>query len=258
MKHISAKRRKDFEKRLRTRYGRRNANFYLFCEKVWKSLDVTNTASLLFIVDGLILTGSDQELKEFRDSRASICITAGVAGAVFTQVALTALSLPQMESAHWVARGLMVISVTYGIFTVTTAVEEQALLSSWLDPKQIRVELSFLKPDTNTGESCNGAAIDPVLEIASPMRMLNFSSLAFFLGLAVYLGTVWTSGGTNTPGPYDTRNIFICFLCCFGFEVVKSAFVGFITARDLQSESYDEDDAQPLAEQGDAKDSQRA
>jgi hypothetical protein len=76
---ISDERQKDFEHRLRYRYGTRNANFYLFCERMWKKTDVTNSASLLFVVDGLVLTGSDQELKEFRDSRASICITAGVA-----------------------------------------------------------------------------------------------------------------------------------------------------------------------------------
>ena len=179
-------------------------------------------------------------------------------GAVFTQVAITALSLPQMDSAHWVARGLLVISVGYGIFTVTTSVEQQALLSSWLDPKQIRAEISFQKVDKDSGESCNGGAIDPVLGIASPMRLLNFSSFAFFLGLAVYLGTVWTSGGTNVPGPDDTRNIFICFMCCFGFEMVKAMVVGFITSEDYETEVDDEEHAQPLAEQGDTQQVQKA
>jgi hypothetical protein len=39
----------------------------------------SNTSSLVFVVDGLVLTGSDQDLKAFKDSRTSICITCGVA-----------------------------------------------------------------------------------------------------------------------------------------------------------------------------------
>jgi hypothetical protein len=53
------------------------------------------------------------------------------------------------------------------------------------------------------------------------LRCLNFAPMTFFLGLAVYLGTLWTSGGNQMPGPNDTRNIFACFICCMGFEFVK-------------------------------------
>jgi len=76
---VSAAKRADYEKRIRIRYGKRAANFWLLCEKIWMSVDSTNSANLFFVVDGLIMTGTDQDLKEFRDSRASICITSGVA-----------------------------------------------------------------------------------------------------------------------------------------------------------------------------------
>jgi len=226
---VNAAKRADYEKRLGIRYGKRAANVWLLLEKIWQSVDSTNSATILFVVDGLVLTGSDQDLKDFRDSRASICITSGVAAAVFTQVSLTALSLPAIQSAHWASRGLWVISVCYGFFAVTNAVEQQAVLSSWLDAGQIRAELTFRKTITGDGGGvCTGGDLDRVLSIVSPLRCLNFSSMTFFLGLAVYLGTVWTSGGNQMPGPNDTRNIFICFVCCMGFEFAKSFVIGFI------------------------------
>jgi hypothetical protein len=75
---VNAAKRADYEKRLGIRYGKRAANVWLLLEKIWP-VDSTNSATILFVVDGLVLTGSDQDLKDFRDSRASICITSGVA-----------------------------------------------------------------------------------------------------------------------------------------------------------------------------------
>ena len=75
----NAEKRNDFIRRLRLRYGKRQADFYLFCESIWKAMDSDNIATMLYVVDGLVLTGSEEDLKEFRNSRASICITAGVA-----------------------------------------------------------------------------------------------------------------------------------------------------------------------------------
>ena len=76
---ISAKARKDFENRLKFRYGPRLAALTLILIKAWAELDSTDDPSMVMTVDRMILTGTDQELKEFRDARASICITSGVA-----------------------------------------------------------------------------------------------------------------------------------------------------------------------------------
>jgi len=154
------------------------------------------------------------------------------------------LSLPAIQSAHWASRGLWVISVCYGFFAVTSAVEQQAQLSSWLDARQIRAELSFRSPTPGEGGGfCTGGALDRVLDIASPLRFLQFSSVTFFLGLAVYLGTVWTSGGNQVPGPNDTRNIFLCFICCFGFECIKAFVVGVMFASTDEDDDIEIDDA---------------
>lgn len=89
---ISAKARKDFENRLKFRYGPRSAALALMLMKVWAKLDLATDPSMVMTVDRMILTGTEQELKEFRDARASICITAGVA------VSLLRMMLP--TTAH--------------------------------------------------------------------------------------------------------------------------------------------------------------
>ena len=71
-------RRIEFENRLRRRYGRRSANQYLLFEKIWDYLDVFRSASLLYTVDALIISGSGEELKQWRDARASSCFNTGV------------------------------------------------------------------------------------------------------------------------------------------------------------------------------------
>jgi len=117
-------------------------------------------------------------------------------------------------------------------------------LSSWLDARQIRDELSFRsKIGDDDDELCNGVALDCVLELISPYRCLSLSSLAFFLGLAVYLGTLWTSGGNQDQRPNDSRNIFLCLICCLGIEIIWSFTVGYITGDGFGAELDDEADA---------------
>lgn len=222
-------------------------------------MDSTSNSSLLYVVDGLVLNGSDEDLKEFEKSRASAFTTTGVAvclsssmeaqtplltslkGAVFSQVSITALALPSIDTTHWVTKGLWVIALTYGIFTVEFSVSQQAQLSNWLDPKETRRRLSYSVTDEATGEKCTGAAIDTILNLTYPGRGLSFSSMAFVLGLAVYLGTSWTSGGNNLPGPDDTRNVFLCFIGCIVFEFAWAIIIAIVICEnDMQQEEEEE------------------
>ena len=60
-------------------------------------------------------------------------------------------------------------------------------------------------------------------------------------------------------GEYDSRNIFICFISCFGFEIVKSMAVGFITSEDYEARTIEDvEDVQPVAEQGGNQQSPKA
>ena len=107
--------------------------------------------------------------------------------------------------------------------------------------------------DEDTQEECNGAAIDPVMQLASPARGLSFTTWSLVPGLGVYLGTLWTSGGNNVPGENDNRNIFLCFICCIAFELVRAATVGFIAAADnnereeLEGDGEDEEEPEQAA-----------
>lgn len=105
---------------------------------------------------------------------------------------------------------------------------QQALLTSWLDAKQIRTELAFQRFDQASNEWISGVDMVLVMRIISPARMLSWSSFAFFLALGVYFGTKWTYGGVHEPGPFDDRNVFICFICCISIEAFISFPGGFI------------------------------
>ena len=155
---------------------------------------------------------------------------------MFTQVAITALSLPSIESAHWTAKGLWVAAIVYGVFAVKESIEQQAQLSSCLDSRLIKDKLSFERKLEASGEICTGGSIDAALSLASPQRLVSFSAHTFFLGLAVYLGTVWTSGGNRVPGPNDSRNIFLCCICCFAGELLKALVLAVITSMDSAME----------------------
>ena len=72
--------------------------------------------------------------------------------------------------------------------------------------------MTFAKWDKDKQQYCRGAAASVAIEMGAPYGQLVLAVWAFILGLAVYTGTVWTSGGHNIPGPHDSRNIFIFFI----------------------------------------------
>ncbi|MCJ1408974.1 hypothetical protein MMC19_003051 [Ptychographa xylographoides] len=163
-------------------------------------------------------------------------------------MSITALSLPSIRTAHWVAQGFFVVTLSYGVLSVRSSIEVQARLSSWSNVKEIRSRLSFRRVDEAKGIDCTGGAIDPALDIAEPGQYTRMAALSFYLGLGVYLGTVWTSGGNNVPGPNDSRNIFLCFISVIASEIVKWVFLSLLTLEDYEKQQEEEESTETVPE----------
>ena len=55
------------------------------------------------------------------------------------------------------------------------------------------------------------------LMLATPSNLINMSLGSFVIGIAVYLGFLWTRNLDTSAGTDDSRNVFIIFLICVVF-----------------------------------------
>ncbi|KAG4429661.1 hypothetical protein IFR05_014865 [Cadophora sp. M221] len=93
-------------------------------------------------IDGDVLHKNDDVVLEFRRSYVNDCNMTSVAGAIVTQVAITALSLPSLSQTHWVARACFVISLVSGTLSVFFAVLLQRTIGALYEARTIRIWLS--------------------------------------------------------------------------------------------------------------------
>ena len=121
-----------------------------------------SVSSQLKHIDQYVLHGKDDILLEFRKSYINDCNMTSVAvnlsnflflsrissdvikGAILTQVAITALSLPYLSQSHWVARACFVISLICGTLSVYFAVLLQGIIGSLYEARTLRAWLSSL------------------------------------------------------------------------------------------------------------------
>ncbi|KAL5354810.1 hypothetical protein ACLOAV_000901 [Pseudogymnoascus australis] len=128
--------------------------------------------SLLQHIDADVLHGNDDILLEFRKSYINDCNMTSVAGAIVTQVAITALSLPYLSQSHWVARACFVISLISGTLSVFFAVLLQRIIGSLYEVRTLRAWLSSLDiyPDMKDLK-----ALENILQLPSTQSRLNTS-----------------------------------------------------------------------------------
>jgi hypothetical protein len=142
------------ESHIRTKHGTFVLNAIRFL--------MPSVSSQLKHIDQYVLHGKDDILLEFRKSYINDCNMTSVAvslsnflflsrissnvikGAIFTQVAITALSLPYLSQSHWVARACFVISLISGTLSVFFAVLLQRIIGSLYEARTLRAWLSSL------------------------------------------------------------------------------------------------------------------
>jgi hypothetical protein len=81
--------------------------------------------------------GLDQAMA-FKDSYTSTFNMVGVAGAIIAQIALTALSLPNLDDAHWTARASFVIGLVAGSLAVFCCCVLQSKMSALHTGRAVR------------------------------------------------------------------------------------------------------------------------
>ncbi|KAL9117973.1 MAG: hypothetical protein Q9187_005485 [Circinaria calcarea] len=180
-----------------------------------------NTADEYERVERVVLRGGDKEALAFRQSVTDECNMTAVAGAIIAQVAITALSLPNLSLAHWTARAFLLFAVVAGCLSVYYACKLQRTIGKLYQPVLIRDWLRIPPPEAKKegeGEEDEIKASLPALFVLSaPFTMMAYSIFTFLLGLTIYQGFTWTRTLDPNAGKNDSRNVFITFVVGAGF-----------------------------------------
>jgi uncharacterized membrane protein YedE/YeeE len=115
--------------------------------------------------------GLDQAMA-FKDSYTPTFNMVGVAGAIIAQIALTALSLPNLDDTHWTARAAFTIGLVAGSLAVFCSCVLQSKMSSLHSPYAVRRWLTrphetfadLYKPRRAMNSSRKGAS-DPEIPV---------------------------------------------------------------------------------------------
>lgn len=173
-------------------------------------------------------------------------------GAIITQVAITALSLPYLSQTHWIARASFVVSLCAGTLSVFFSVLLQRTIGALYEPRLLRAWLSELGhfPTVNQLNTLRqtwdnvpqaertrqgwetfkstfrtsfvefdarqvqegAASIFSAVILDIPRSMINLSLGAFLIGFAMYFGFLWARGLDTNAGLNDSRDVFITFI----------------------------------------------
>jgi uncharacterized membrane protein YedE/YeeE len=135
--------------------------------------------------------GLDQAMA-FKDSYTPTFNMVGVAGAIIAQIALTALSLPNLDDTHWTARASFVIGLIAGSLAVFCCCVLQSKMSAlhtahgvrrWLTrPRQYASEMSSMISDGNMASALkhrirNPDASQPLDLADMKQRLSTFNEL---------------------------------------------------------------------------------
>ncbi|KAF2281483.1 uncharacterized protein EI97DRAFT_498062 [Westerdykella ornata] len=96
----------------------------------------------LFSLQWFILPSENPELCKYKDAQLSEFAMTAVAGAIIAQVAITALSLPLLENAHWMTTTLFITSLVSGCLSVYAACILHREMGLFTDGKHIRIWLT--------------------------------------------------------------------------------------------------------------------
>ena len=101
---------------------------------LFEAKDVVNQVREHFIRDD----GGLEQAMAFKDSYTPTFNMVGVAGAIIAQIALTALSLPDLDGTHWTARAAFVVGLVAGSLAVFCSCVLQSKMSGLHSPYAVR------------------------------------------------------------------------------------------------------------------------
>jgi hypothetical protein len=190
-----------------------------------------------------------------------------VTGALIAQVAITSISLPNLDTVHWAAKAGFVVSLVFAGLSVWISTTVARLLNSRDDPMLLRDWLStpanhsarskFGKTFENRFKTANIASCEEVGELrqeiagflrdhkwetaslytctllSAPSQLLNFSLAALLVALGVYLGETWKQEVDPAAGNTASRAVFISYLTALSCGL--GLFFGASTGKDRET-----------------------
>ncbi|KAL8670013.1 MAG: hypothetical protein Q9168_005429 [Polycauliona sp. 1 TL-2023] len=175
------------------------------------SVCLRDTANRYVRIENEVLNGNEKEVLAFKQSVTDECNMTAIAGAIIAQIAMTALSLPDLNRTHWVARALFLLGVTTGCLSVYYACELHRVVSKFYRPDAIRFWLRAPPPRVQDGgfDDRPRTSLQAVLSLWAPFAAVQVSIFSLILGLAVYQGFLWTRDKDSGSGQHDNRDVFI-------------------------------------------------
>jgi uncharacterized membrane protein YedE/YeeE len=181
--------------------------------------------------------GLDQAIA-FKDSYTPTFSMVGVAGAIIAQIALTALTLPNMDDTHWTARASFVVGLVAGSLAVSCSCILQSKMSALHTAQAVRGWLTRPREETGMRSKfstsglkeliCNPNAkalaamkeglsqlnkmfnenayrpsLSAALIITAPLQLLNIALGSLLTGFGIYFGFVY-SANLSTIGDHDS------------------------------------------------------
>ncbi|KAF2191634.1 hypothetical protein K469DRAFT_556012, partial [Zopfia rhizophila CBS 207.26] len=165
----------------------------------------------------------------------------GITGTIITQVAITALGLPNLSRTHWVVRASYLFSLLSALLAVYYAGNRVWKIGRLLPGSQLRVwvrnsdrSMEDVLAETKTSDEKTrlksivrslAPAPSSVLTVSAPGLLLSAALRFQLVGFGIYLCFVWKRGLDISAGPNDSRNVFVVYLVgvsvCYGVYTVS-------------------------------------
>lgn len=126
------------------------------------------------------------------------------------QVAITALTLDYLSTAHWVARAFFLSSLLAGCASVYYAMYQLRTFGRLITAKDVRNWLRGLPREIkDSGKNIPSAAA--VLVLDTPRGLVGMAATSFVCGLSIYIVFVFINNLDVNAGQHDSRNIVIAY-----------------------------------------------
>ena len=141
------------------------------------------------------------------------------------QIAITALALDYLSTAHWVARAFFMSSLLAGCASVYYAMSRLRTFGRLITAKDVREWLQI------KGNRKAVPSPSAVIILDTPRGLVDMAAISFTLGLSIYVVFVFVNDLDVNAGKNDSRNIVIAYF-------VSMYFAATLYSRSKLFESY--------------------
>ena len=141
------------------------------------------------------------------------------------QIAITALSLPELGATHWIVQACFIASLITGCLSVYYSCAVQLILGGLHGPDETAVWLIYdyldYRHQARNLEECLPEVVSQIITIPSfnsalilvaPAALLNWSLATFLVGLGLYLGIVYTKQLSTIAGTHASLAVLITYI----------------------------------------------